>query len=259
LNASAFGVVLSLCAVSATLSAQSVAVQRSTSDSLGLHALNDVLHVVPGPLSMELTRGRLSIVAPRMAKITMGSQHTVWGRSRRRTGFSYELVFAADSGGLLSRAISDASPMVAFSVQDGSDDTDSILVRAPAYDAMRARLGPPDFCDRDTLLADDVATIIVKAQAGWVRGDIGILHTAGYEMRDQPYRMKEFVARFNLAIDVFRNTDKLIRRPMPQRHDTPCFFTEAEIRSYRVPLDSAAYVAMRATLLGRPERPPRAP
>lgn len=230
-----------------------------TRDSLGLLALNEQLHLLTVPLSIDLTRGQLRAAAPNMQKIGLGPQHAVWGIPRRRTGLSTEFVFAADDGGIFERSISDASPLVAFGVNEASDDVDSMLVRAPAYDAMRRQLGPPDFCERDTILFEKDDTFVVRLEGAWIRGDAVVLLNGMFDLRDEPNPLSRFRPRFSQMLLVFRNSDTLMRRSVPVRHDAPCFLTAEEIRSYRTPLSDEAYRRHRETLRTRPPRPFRYP
>jgi hypothetical protein len=227
--------------------------QTTASDSLGLQVLNDHLHLLPGPLSLDISRGQFRAFAPHLQKIGLGVEHAIWGIPRRRTGLATEFVFASDSRSPFARSISDQSPMVMVAAIHGSDDVDSVLVFEQAIAAVRSVLGPPEFCDRDTVLHDAANTFTLRTQAGWVRSGARVLYSATFDVRDEPHRLREYFPRFVQMWQVFRDSDKLIRRPLPQRHDTPCFFTDEEIRSYRVPLDTSAYRAARATLLGRPE------
>ena len=247
------------CLVSAALAMQVSGQTPRTTDSLGLVALNDGLRILPIPPSIDLTRGQLRTIAPNMKKVGLGVQHAIWGIPPFRTGLSYGFAFAADSGVLFSRAISTRSKLVTFEVTDRSDSVDSLLVRSAVYESMKAQLGPPDFCERDTLVHDRAQTLSVRSTAGWVRGDARVFFQTGFDLRDNPGQAKDLMARFAVSIKVFRNTDHLMRRNLPERHDSPCYFTTAEIRSHTVPMDSSTYVALRARLLLRPERPFRSP
>jgi hypothetical protein len=243
-----------ICVASACLATQLAAQSIARPDSLGLQTINQALNLVPVPLSMELTRGELKRVAPYIRMTSLGVQHAIFGEYRGRIGVSYGLAFAADSGSLFARAMSSKSPLVSFELMDQSDNVDSILVRSSLYQTVIALLGPPDFCERDTVLREHVS-IVVKSEAAWRRGEYQVMFNSGYDLRDEPSPIQKYFARFSLVFMVNRMSDNLMVRDMPTRRDAPCFFSDDEVRQYRVSLDSVAFKVIRDRLLLRPERP----
>ncbi len=246
-----------VCMVSVTLAMQMLAQRVPTIDSLGLSVLNSHFSIVPGKLSIDLTLGEIQRATPSSNKIALGVQHAIWGIDRQTDKLSYEISFPADSGSELERTISQQSRIAAISVYFSSNNTDSIVAKSRAFYAAAAQVGAPDFCERDTMLNESGRTIRVFVDAGWVRDDARVLFEAGYDLRFEQYAPRERFPRFHLAFRAFRHSDRLIRRSLPVRHDSPCFLTDAEILSFRIPLDSTAYSLLRAKLLARPTQPVR--
>jgi hypothetical protein len=242
---------------SVMLSMQSHAQLAGAPDSLGLRALNARLNIAAIDLSIDLALSALQRAAPSMKKISLGVQHAIWGVRRQTDRLSYEIVFPADSGTVLERSISQSARTASINVYYQSNSADSVLETTAAYYAAASQVGAPDFCERDTILNESGKTIFVFVDAGWVRGDARVLFEAGYDMRFEQYVPRNQFPRFHLAYRAFRNSDRLIRRSLPERHDSPCFLTDAEILSFRTPLDSAAYLLLRAKLLARPTQPVR--
>jgi hypothetical protein len=237
------------------LAMQAAAQNARNADSLGLNAINNVLRIMPPPLSIDMTKGELNSRAPQIMVSGFGVMHKIWGVEKGRIGLSFAFLFAADSGTLLSRAISARAPLVGFELRDRTDSVDTLLVRTPVYRSAIEQLGPPDFCNRDTLVRDAVTSIVMQSFGGWRRGDADVTFHLSFDLRDEPSPVRQFSPRFEAMFRVTRSTDKLMRDALPKRHDSPCFFTDDEIREHAAVMDSTTYKLYRAELLKRPERP----
>lgn len=226
---------------------------RSARDSLGLQKLNEALQIIPGELSIDLTRGELNARAPHMTIVGVGSSHMIWGDSARRQARP-TFVFKWDSGGVLSRAISSRSPLVEMELILHYDTLSRLLPYAPAFAQVVEQLGPPDFCERDTSVLAKDNGIGLSSGAVWQRGTVlvGVYRYLNYIT----YPPDAYAAtRFGMAFRVSRTTDRWTwRGDPPTGHDSPCLLSDAEFVEHEQPMTDEAFRALREILRQRPPR-----
>ena len=144
-------------------------------------------------------------------------------------------------GGYLTRRARVESVGVSFSTNDAAKAADFL----PQFSDAMSVLGPPQFCDRDTVAKDLARAVMLGATAIWRRGNVTVMLDMGMNTMNTVEKYKDFFRRFSVGYDAWRSSDTFHSGELPTRHDSPCFFTEAEIRDRAVPLDSATYEAWR--------------
>ena len=243
------------CMASATLAMHGSAFAQATTDSLGLEAFNRSMRIIDGELSINLTHRRFRSLAPELKPIGIGPGHAVWGTFSRADRVRIYFLFDSDSGGILSRAISSRSRLIEFEARTQSDSTDGLLTVLAAYDAVVDAMGAPTVCDRDTLVRDGAAAIFVNATAVWRRNGATAMITEGFNMVEPLPKNRAFAGRFSSDYSAYRTSDPFTKRDEPTRHSSPCLLIEKEVRDHAIPLDSAAYSALRSELLKRVPKP----
>lgn len=228
----------------------------SVRDSLGLQALNEALRLIPGELSIDLTRGRLTAQAPRLSIVGVGSGHMVWGDSARRDARP-TFVFAWDSGGVMSRAISSRSPLVEVELIIQYNTLPRLLPYTTAFAQVAEQLGPPDFCERDTAVLLKDNGIHLSTMAVWRRGTVLVSMFRYMNYITLPPEIAPYTRRFGVAFRASRTTDRWTSRgDLPTRHDSPCLVTDAEFLEHEQPMQDDAFRALREQLRQRVPPPP---
>ena len=124
----------------------------------------------------------------------------------------------------------------------------ALLNLAPKFRDAVTALGPPDFCERDTIVSDRAGAIFLASQAMWKRGDVTVTFGINFNARDPLPKNREFAPRFSIGYGAWNGMNSL-RDPDPvTRHDSPCIFSDDEIRAHTEPLDSLTYEAWRSRL-----------
>ncbi len=228
------------------LALQGRAQDTARSDTLALRALNRTFHLLPIDLSMDLSRGVLNDSVPGLRAIGAGYDNAIYGRYQRGDSVRFSLSFRRDSagglfGGYLTRRARVESVGVSFSTNDAAKAADFL----PQFSDAMSVLGPPQFCDRDTVAKDLARAVMLGATAIWRRGNVTVMLDMGMNTMNTVEKYKDFFRRFSVGYDAWRSSDTFHSGELPTRHDSPCFFTEAEIRDRAVPLDSATYEAWR--------------
>lgn len=116
------------------------------------------------------------------------------------------------------------------------------------FDSAIVSLGPPQFCERDTVVSDEAGAIFLTSSARWIRGDVTITYGINLNTRDPLPKNAWFAPRFSIGYDAVRGTNTL-KDPKPlTRNDPACLLSTAEIQRHAAPLDSATYQAWRRRL-----------
>ena len=246
--------IVSACSASIMLALQGHAQVAGNPDTLALRALNRTFRLLPIELSMDLSRGELSDSVPGLKAIGAGYDHVIWGRYQKGDSVMFSLSFRRDSagglfGGYLTRRARVESVEVSFSTNDASRAAQFL----PQFRDATSELGPPQFCNRDTVAKDVARAVVLRATAIWRRGNVTVMLDMGMNAMNPVEKYRDIFRRFSVGYDAWRRSDTLHSGVLPTRHDSPCFFTEAEIRDRAVPLDSATYEAWRTRL---PKAPP---
>lgn len=239
---------------SAMLATPTFVSAQSTSDSLGLRAFNALAQVIPGEISMDARLRSMQRRAPGLRLAMFGVMHGAFDPPSRTDGIHSSFLFHADSGALLfDRRLSANSVFSAFESYLYGSDVNLLNNFLRAVNGAASALGPPQFCDRDTVTRETARAIDIGARATWRRGGIEVLISENLNLRKVMPPYEHRAQRFSVSYDVFRFADPLVRRDGATRHDSPCLLSETEWREHAIPLDSAAYDSLRTELLKRPE------
>lgn len=222
-------------------------------DTLALKAMNRTFRLLPIELSIDLALGVLIDSVPGLMAIGAGYDTAVWGRYQKGDSVYFSLSFRRDSasgpfGGHLTRRARVERAEVVYSTNDGAKAAEFF----PRFHEATGTLGPPQFCERDTFPNDDRRSIVVGVAASWQRGDVTMTFIATMNAMEPVPKYREFIRRFYVTYKARRSSEVLPAGSLPTRHDSPCFFTDQEIRDRAVPLDSAAYEAWRPRLRSVP-------
>lgn len=246
--------VLALCSASIVLALQARAQPIQARDTLALLALNRAFHLLPVELSIDLSRGALIDSVKDIKGLAIGYDHEIWGRHQRGDSVRFSLVFRRDSaggsfGGYVTRRAKVESVEVAF-------ETNSAAYAAlilPQFRDATVQLGPPQFCNRDTIANEQVSAIVIVLAAMWRRGDATVTLDMTMNVMEPLEKARRFAPRFYVGYNAMRSSDNLFSGKLPTRHDSPCTFTDEELREHATPLDSASYETWRRRLRPSPQ------
>lgn len=237
-----------LCAVGFLPAAQSAAQNTRGPDSLGLQKLNESFSIMPIRLSIDLPRGVLTDSASTLSALSAGTYHTVWGRYQAPNRVAVDLTFRRDSGDGWRRTVTRRATPESIDVHAMTASAAMLLELMPKFAEAVAVLGPPEFCERDSILSDVAGAIFLTSAARWRRGDVLVTFGINFNARDPLPKNARFAPRFSIAYSAVRGKNTLRDPEVLTRHDSPCVFTADEIREHAMPLDSATYEEWRSRL-----------
>ena len=240
---------LALTCVAGVLAATQVSAQDGAErDSIGAQALNRSFRIMAPTLSFGLTRGVLNDSAPELHVLGVGTKHEVWGRYQDENRLAVDITFRRDSAvGFGWRATRLAVPE---SIDLGGmvRTASRLLQLVGQFNDAIVSLGPPNFCERDTLVSDEAGAIFLRSAARWIRGDVVITFGINLNTRDPLPKYEKFAPRFSIGYNAVRGTNTL-KDPEPfTRNDPACVLSTTEIQRHAAPLDSATYEAWRRRL-----------
>ena len=223
-------------------------------DTLALIALNRAFHLLPVELSIDLSRGALKDSGAEVEGLAVGYEHEIYGRRQRGDSVRFSLIFRRDSaggsfGGLVSRRAKVESVEIAFETNSAANAT-RIL---PKFRDATMQLGPPQFCNRDTIANEQLSAIVIVLAAVWRRGDATVTLDMTMNLMEPLERARRFAPRFYVAYGAMRSSESLFSGKLPARHDSRCTFSDEELREHASPLDSASYETWRRRLKPSPQ------
>ncbi|MBC7841832.1 MAG: hypothetical protein H7099_05955 [Gemmatimonadaceae bacterium] len=245
---------LAICGASIMLAPQAQAQSTQGRDSLALIALNRAFHLLPVELSIDLSRGVLIDSVADITGLAVGYDHEIWGRHQRGNSVSLALAFRRDStggsfGGHVTRRARVESVEVAFETNSAA----SAALILPQFRDASLNLGPPQFCNRDTLVNDRDSAIVIVLAALWRRDDATVTLNMTMNVMEPLDGARRFAPRFYVRYGAMRSSDDLFSGKLPARHDSSCTFTDDELREHGTPLDSAGYESWRRRLRPSPQ------
>lgn len=241
--------ILALCSASVMLALQSPAQESSSPDTLALKALNRSFHLLPVELSIDLTHGSLMDSVPNIKGLAAGYAHIVLGRYQSSDSVKFSLTFRRDSaGGQFGGYVSRRARIETIEVTFQSNIADKAKVILPQFREAMSPLGEPQLCTRDTVLNNAAQAIVMRLNALWRRDDATVLLEMTMNVMEPLARYRTYAPRFYVGYIVRRSSDDLLNAKLPTRHDSPCFFTDEELREHATPLDSATYESWRVRL-----------
>lgn len=248
--------VVATCVVGFVLATQVDAQRSPIADSLGLQVLNRLFQIMPVTFSIDLTRGQLTDSVPELGPIGTGTDHTVFGRYQNRGRVAVQLTYRHDSGEFFRKTVTRHATPENIDVHASSRTAEFLLGIAPNFRNAVAVLGPPESCDRDTVVSDEAGAIFLSSLAMWTRGEVTVTFGINFNAMEPLPKNREFAPRFSIGYGAMRSSDDLHDASMPTRHDWPCIFTDDEIRTHAIPLDSAEFDRWQKLVRHLPPRPP---
>ena len=241
--------ILKLCSASIVLALQSRAQSASAPDTLALRALNRTFHLIPGEFSIDLTSGQVVDAIPALKGLAAGYDHIVLGRYQKGDSVSFSLAFRRDSaGGLFGGFVTRRAPIESIEVAFETNTAGRAQVFLPQFRDAISELTAPQFCSRDTLANDGARAIVIVVSALWRRDDVTVLLNMTMNVMEPLDKNRQFAPRFYVGYRAMRRSNDLFSGRLPTRHDTPCFFSDEELREHGAQLDSSTYDIWRARL-----------
>lgn len=243
-----------LCSASILLALQLQAQSIPKTDSLALQALNRSFHILPLDLSLDLTLGEILDSVPNLKGQAAGYDRIVLGRYQSSDSVKFSLVFMRDSsGGLFGGFVTRHARIETIQIAYQTNSSDRAALFLPQFSQAMSSLGAPQFCVRDTVVNDPAQAIVLRFNAMWRRGDVTMLLEMTINVVEPLEKYRVYAPRFYAGYDVRRSSDTLAIGTLPTQHDSPCLFTNNELREHAEPLDSVTYDAWRRRLKPSPE------